>query len=357
MLKKILLVLFVLIVAGAGAGYFYYTDQLKPVSNDQKVELFVVSKNEGLNQVIDTLQDQGYIKNAMLTKFVAKQLNFSNTYAGKFQISKSMTPQEILAIVTNKSKIYIEYFDIQILPGKWAKDYAAELESKTGIPKSDILAKWNDSEYLNKLINDYEVLTEDILNDKTVVKLEGYFAPETYKINKEHSSIEEITKIILDPTEKFYHANKELFDKNSLSVHDIFKLASMVQFEATSRQARPEFGIMSEQQLVASVFYNRLAINMKLQSSVTVCYALYDFSDWQECEKNINIDSLYNTYLHAGLPIGPVSNPTQSALSAVLNPVKSDYFYFVADVYNNTGTYFSKTFAEHDQYVREFLGR
>lgn len=357
MFKKILLVLIALIVVGACAGYFFYTDQLKPASDDQTINLFEVSKNEGLNRVIDNLYEQGYIKNAMLTKFVAKQENLSNTYTGKFQISKSMTPQEILAIITDKSKIYIEYFDVQILPGKWAKDYAAEIESKTGILRTDILNKWNDPEYLKKLISEYEVLTEDILNENTVVKLEGYFAPETYKINKEHSSIEEITKTILDPTEKFYLDNKELFDKNSLNIHDIFKLASMVQFEATNRQARPEFGLVNEQQLVASVFYNRLSIGMKLQSSVTICYALYDYTDWQECEKNITIDSLYNTYLHAGLPIGPVSNPTQSALSAVLNPVESEYFYFVADVHNNTGTYFTKTFAEHNQYVKELLGR
>ncbi|NLW28849.1 MAG: endolytic transglycosylase MltG [Erysipelothrix sp.] len=357
MFKKILLVLIVLIMAGAGAGYYYYTEQLKPVSNDQAIELFEVSKNEGLNRVVDNLQTQGFIKNAMLTKFVAKQENFTNTYAGKFQISKSMTPQEILSIITDKSKIYIEYFDVKILPGKWAKDYAAEIESKTGISESAILEKWNDLEYLNKLINEYQVLTEDILNDNTVVKLEGYFAPETYKINKEHSSIEEITKRILDPTEKFYLDNKELFDKSSLSVHELFTLASMLQFEATNRQARPEFIAANEQQLVASVFFNRLSIGMKLQSSVPVCYALYDFSDWQECEKNIAIDSLYNTYRYAGLPVGPVSNPTQSALSAVLNPIKSDYLFFVADVYNNTGTYFSKTFAEHDKYVKELLGR
>ena len=172
------------------------------------------------------------------------------------------------------------------------------------------------------------------------MKLEGYLFPDTYFLEKD-DSLDDITRVMLDRFDVMYKENKKAFDKSDLSIHQIISLASVVQFEAS----KP--GDMAK---IAGVFYNRLDQGMKLQSSVTVCYALYDdFNDPKDCETNPEVDSLYNTYLHEGLPIGPILNPGDEAIKAVLNPKKTDYLFFAADIYNKVDgkVHYTKTYEEH----------
>ena len=113
----------------------------------------------------------------------------------------------------------------------------------------------------------------------------------------------------------------------------------------------------SRLELVAGVFYNRLAAGMKLQSSVTVCYAIdkEKDDDWMACEVNPDFDSPYNTYRVEGLPPGPILNPGRDAIQAVLQPQASDYLYFMADVKGDGTVYYAKTYAEHQANVRKYL--
>ena len=108
--------------------------------------------------------------------------------------------------------------------------------------------------------------------------------------------------------------------------------------------------------LIAQVFENRLAIDMKLQSSVTICYALYEeYKKAIDCEINSDIDSPYNTYLHEGLPIGPILNPGEAAIRAVLHPTANDYLYFMADIYGDGKVYYANTLEEHEANVERYL--
>ena len=96
---------------------------------------------------------------------------------------------------------------------------------------------------------------------------------------------------------------------------------------------------------------------MKLQSSVTVCYAIdkEKDDDWMACEVNPDFDSPYNTYRVEGLPPGPILNPGRDAIQAVLQPQASDYLYFMADVKGDGTVYYAKTYAEHQANVRKYL--
>ena len=166
------------------------------------------------------------------------------------------------------------------------------------------------------------------------------------------STKEEITEVILNNTEdKLSSITKEI-EKTDLSFYETLILSSIVMYEA----GQPE-----DQQIVSGVFRNRLDIDMALGSSVTVCYTLYEFDDWEECEKydNLQIDSPYNTYIYAGLPIGPILNPSIEAIKNTINYKKNDYFYFVADAYEggDGSIYYSKTLEEHEKKVTELSGR
>ena len=107
--------------------------------------------------------------------------------------------------------------------------------------------------------------------------------------------------------------------------------------------------------MIAGVFQNRMKLGMSLDSSVTVCYALYDdMTSGEDCEVNTHIDSPYNTYKNAGLPIGPILNPGAAAIDAVLHPKDNDYLYFVADIYGDGKVYYAKTLQEQEANIDKY---
>ena len=209
------------------------------------------------------------------------------------------------------------------------------------------MAKWNDETYVRSLMSSYPFLTNDMFNSDVKCLLEGYLFPNTYEFFRD-SSIEDITEKLLDATLKIYKENEEAFIASQYSVHELFTLASIVQRETGNTNDMP---------LVASVFFNRLATGMQLQSSVTVCYAL-DIGlngDWTKCEVIQDSSDPYNTYQIMGFPPGAICNPGKDALLAVLNPVDSDYFFFIGDVCGNGGTIFAKTYGEQLANQKEYL--
>lgn len=348
MFKKILLFLLILIIATVGAGYFYYDQNTKPVSDDATMREFEVLAGSSVDAVTKKLEDEGFIRNALITKFLISQENFEDVKAGSFEINPAMSPQEIFSVITDSSKIIVHTYRMTFIPGEWAKDYAQVIARHTDLSAAEVLAQWNDPAYVQTLIESYEVLTPEILNDQTRVYLEGYFAPNTYEFYMD-ATLDDITRTLLAPTETFYQQNKTLFDQSHLSVHEVFNLSSMVQFEASQ---------LEDQQLVASVFLNRLNIGMNLESSVTLCYALYEYDNWTDCERNPQIESPYNTYKYAGLPVGPIANPTHNAIFSVLTPVESNYYFFVADVFGveEAGkVHFAETYEQHLELVRKYL--
>ncbi|MEI7668359.1 MAG: endolytic transglycosylase MltG, partial [Erysipelotrichaceae bacterium] len=234
---------------------------------------------------------------------------------------------------------------IKIIPGDWAKEVALQIEEKTAYTQAEVLALWNDPTYITTLSQEYSVITPEIIKTGVNVLLEGYLMPDTYFINPE-SSLETITEKFISELQAFYEENKTLFDGSQFSIHELITLASIVQFEASG---------LTDMKMVAQVFLNRLALPMRLQSSVTICYSLYVYDTWRDCETNSDIKSPYNTYLHDGLPIGPIDNPSKNAILATLNPTKNDYYYFIADVYGDGTIYYARTYAQHLANVKKYL--
>lgn len=347
MKKKSSLIILLILLITVAFSFVFFNMQLSSVSNESEPISFVVDENANLTVVTNKLEAENIIKSATFTKLYGKLSKKSNFTKGRFNLDKSWNSKEILNFLTDSSNAIGEVSErVTLTPGSWAKDMAKTFESKLDVSAEDLLSLWTDEAYVKTLINDYEFLTNDILNSDLNVFLEGYLAPNTYDFYV-NASADSITRKLLDQTDMIYNKYKAQFDASKYSIHEIFTLASITQYES---------GNYEDDQIIAGVWENRLAIDMKLQSSVTVCYSLYEFDNWRDCEQNTLIDSPFNTYMYAGIPIGPILNPGEDSIKATLNPKESDYMYFVADVYGDGSVHYAKTYDEHLANVKKYLG-
>jgi UPF0755 protein len=175
---------------------------------------------------------------------------------------------------------------------------------------------------------------------------EGYLFPATYQVTPNMSAQDLLARMV----EEFKTRAKALdlearADALGMSPHDIVTVASLIQGEAGASNDMPK---------VASVVYNRLDIDMKLQFDSTNRYAVDTLGVEAPDGDIIEIDSDYNSYDHAGLPPTPINSPGEEALEAALNPADTDYLYFVTVNLETGETKFAETFEEHDQNVAEY---
>jgi UPF0755 protein len=344
-LAKFLAGFLVLTLVGLASTYVIYTNLSKPAAGESDAVLFEIKSGDVLREVSANLQQQGIVRSAIVVEITARLGNLTGLKAGLFVLDKSWSVTEILTTLNDSTKTIVDTVRITFPEGDWARDFARKISNLTSVEEQELFELWNDEVFLREMIERYEFLSEDILNPKTRIRLEGYLFPETYEFFVT-TSARDVTIRLLNQTKRIFDKYKVQFEESELSVHEVFILASIVQFEAS----KPD-----DMKKVASVFLNRLDIDMPLQSSVTVCYALYEYDSWIDCETNSSLDSLYNTYKYRGLPIGPIMSPGEAAIVAVLQPADTDFYYFMADVYGDGTVYFAKTYAEHSANVEKYL--
>jgi UPF0755 protein len=175
--------------------------------------------------------------------------------------------------------------------------------------------------------------------DPGAKSLEGYLFPDTYNFDPRASSEQICSKMV----HRFRAVAAQLGLKTN--VHDVVTMASLVERETAVADERP---------LVASVLNNRLAKDMPLMTDPAVIYGLQLEGRWRGTiyQSDLARDTAYNTYLHKGLPPGPVANPGALALRAAMEPARTDYLYFVAAGANPQGhSLFARTLEEQNQNV------
>jgi UPF0755 protein len=175
--------------------------------------------------------------------------------------------------------------------------------------------------------------------------LEGYLFPNTYRLPRKAPAADLVAAMVAEFREVFDEDRRRRAAALGLSVRDVVTLASLIEEETAVPEERP---------LVSAVFHNRLKIGMKLDCDPTVAYALKLEGRYpgRLLIRDLKFPSPYNTYLHAGLPPGPISNPGKSSLDAALGPAPEKYFYFVAR--GDGGHDFSRTLGEHLDAVRRY---
>lgn len=342
-MKKVVIIiisaLVVLIFATCIGGIVFYNNSLKAVSKTDEVVTVTIEPGTASKMVVDQLYDAKLIKNKYVGYVYLKLNDKLALQAGTYELNRSMSLPELLGKINNGEALE-DSISVTFIEGKRIKNYAKVISDNFSYTEEEILNKLNDKDYLNKLIEKYWFLTDEILNDNLYYALEGYLYPNTYRFNKD-SSIEQIVEKMLNETDKVLTKHKDEIDNSAYSVHQILTMASIVELEG---------GNSNDRAGVAGVFYNRLNGGWSLGSDVTTYYAVQvemnERDLWQYEIEDVNYYNTRPAAMAGKLPIGAICNPSMDSIVATINPTKHNYYFFVAD--KNGKTYFNVTNGEHE---------
>jgi UPF0755 protein len=248
-------------------------------------------------------------------------------HAGTYRFDEPLPPTEVYARIAH-GDIYTK--TLTVPEGANIFDIAARVEQAGLGKRQDFLIA----------AGTQTALIADL--DPRATSLEGYLFPDTYRFSP--TVTEE--QIVAAMVRRFRQAAAQLGLKEN--VHDVVTMASLIERETAVDGDRP---------LVASVFKNRLKKNMPLKTDPAVIYGLRVTGQWRGAiyASDLTRDTPYNTYLHPGLPPGPVANPGIPSLRAAMDPAQTSYLYFVAATLNAQGhSLFATTLDEHNHNVAEY---
>lgn len=317
--------LIILIISG-----IFINRLFSPVTISQEVGVTVPPKATTTG-IAGMLFEEGLVRSPWAFKVYSKIMGFDgHLKTGEYRFSGVVTLKKI-GETMSQGRIVTESFTV---PEGYTVEQIADLLADKGIVDRE--------EFLNCAQNG--VFKYDYLPPPgSEHRLEGFLFPDTYKIAR-NSSEERIIKTML---ERFDQVFSDVWRKEATKmgwpVVKVVTLASIIEREAKVPGDRP---------LISSVFHNRIKRGMRLESCATVQYALGKVKEVLLYD-DLKIDSPYNTYIHDGLPPGPIASPGAASLEAALYPSSTNYLYFVAK--KDGSHYFSKTLAEHNQAKRKYL--
>ena len=248
--KLIIIIILILLIISALCLGIYGYGMTKVSKESQKVE-FIVKSGASKIEIVNQLKNAGLIrsKNALLVYlYFNKDLNLQ---AGNYELDRNMNPKEIIEKI-NKGDVLIKTMTIKFIEGKNMKNFINLVKEKMHLSEEEIKTTLNDKEFLNTLIEKYDFLTNEILNDNIYYALEGYLYPDTYEI-LENASLKDLIIKMLDNT-KTKLSNLDL-NNSKYSVHELLTMASIVELEGVNAEDRAKF---------AQVIYKRLELGMTL---------------------------------------------------------------------------------------------
>lgn len=343
-LKKKVVVFFIvfLCVIFLGIGLFGFS--LSKVSKNSEPVSFTVRSGMSKINIVNDLKTANLIRSKIS---VLGYLFFNNDIklqAGSYELNRNMSAIDILNEL-NKGNVLNNDVKITFVEGKNINDFIKIISEKFSYSENDIKNVLTSKEYMEKLVNKYSFLTDDVLNGNIYYALEGYLFPDTY-IFSANATLEEIIEKILDNT-KLKLDNLDL-SKTDLSIHEVLTAASIAELEAVTKEDRER---------VAQVIFKRIEMGKGLGMDVTTYYAVkkpltdsLTMSDLQTVNPYNTSES--NSSMAGKLPIGPICNPSLMSIEAVLNPSDTNYIYFYANI-NTHEVFFANTYEEFIAIQRE----
>src|SRR3989344_6337225 len=310
---KILIAAIVFFVLAGFSGYFF----LSAPKDFPSGETIAIKKGTGLAEISGKLKKEGFIKNkyafALYARFLGKSKKIKY---GKYLFNEPVSVFSLADRLT-KGEFGFKPVKVTVAEGLTIKEIA-DLLLAVKPPSGGLTAKI------------FENFDKEEFLEKTG-KLEGYLFPDTYLF------------LPFAETEQIIGTMTDNFKKKAGDVgKDIVIMASLIEKEVPDSDDR---------KIVSGILWKRLKLGMALQVDAVFPYIT---GKQKVLSDDLKIDSPYNTYLHKGLPLGPISNPGLDAILASLDPIESPYWYYLSDPKTDK-TIFSKTLDEHNQNIIKYL--
>ena len=332
----IALIMIVMVFVGGVVGVSRaYNNSLKAMDLNN-TELLSVEIPEGAStdRIATILEEKELIHSDFFFKVYSKRAGYDGQYKhGTYELSKSMSEDEIMQALIRGASQDVKRFTIP--EGYNITQVKNKLVSEGLVDEESFMNEIRNGKFDYKFIKDLPAGDE---------RLEGFLYPETYEIfaNEDaHGIIDRMLGQFDDLfKDEYYDKAKEM----GYSVREIVTMASIIERESKTAEERP---------IMAGVFYNRLDEGMKLESCATIQYILgepKEFLTYDDLER----ESPYNTYIHTGLPPGPICSPRMASIEAALYPDDNDYIFFVVseklDGTHNFSEDYSKFLKDKDAY-------
>ena len=345
-MKYFMIALLLMVIIGGFFTWNYIKSETQPVDTAQtELVSFEIEQGASVKDVSKALEKEGIIRNSKLFNFYLKFKNVSGFKSGLYHVSKSMTLDEIIAELSGAGKDKDQNATkVLIREGEQLTDIAKEVEKSTKYSAEDFMAKVQDEDFLRYLVQKFpKLLTQSYNGYQVKYVLEGYLFPATYDMNDSKTLQMLITEMVAKTDEvmsKYYDKILE----SDYTLQETMALASLIEKEGTKLEDRKK---------ISSVFHNRIKENMKLQTDVSVQYALGEHKESLSLS-DLEVDSPYNLYQNYGVGPGPYNSPSEDSIVAALEPEKTDYLYFLADIHTKE-IYYAKTYEEHLELKAKYI--
>ena len=345
-MKYFMIALLVIVLVGGFFTWNYIKGETQPVDTAQtELVSFEIEQGASVKEVSKALEEEGIIRNSKLFNFYLKFKNVSGFKSGLYHVSKSMTLDEIIAELSGQGKDKDQNATkVLIREGEQLTEIAKEVEKSTKYTAEDFMAKVQDEDFLRYLVQKFpKLLTQSYNGYQVKYVLEGYLFPATYDMNDSKT----LQMLITEMVAKTDEVMSKYYDKilaSDYTLQEIMAMASLIEKEGTKLEDRKK---------ISSVFHNRIKENMKLQTDVSVQYALGEHKEALSLE-DLEVDSPYNLYQNYGVGPGPYNSPSEDAIVAALEPEKTDYLYFLADIHTKE-IYYAKTYEEHLELKAKYI--
>ena len=324
MKKNILFIFFLTCILFLGYAAFEMFVPVQTVGKNIEIQ---IPKGTTFRQAAEILVQEKLIRDKKIFMILGRLTGADRKIrAGFYSVWTSMSPFEIFKIIRTGKIIE---FPITVHEGDSLLEVADAFAANNIISREDFLALAQNRAFLNE-------------HDISAPSIEGFIFPDTYLVPKGVKAEEALGLMIDRMRDKFDETLRAQGEKNGMTESEVLTLASIIEKEAVVDSERP---------LISAVYHNRLAKNMLLQADPTCIYGVKSSKE-KILKSDLRRNTLYNTYLHKGLPPGPIASPGLKSIIAAINPAKVSYLYFVS---NNDGTHvFSDTLEQHAEAVRAY---
>lgn len=341
-IKVIFACLVLAVISVIGIFYWSYRSLSSPVVHTKSDQFIVIERGTSPGQIIDKLAADGIVSAPTITKLYIRIFGDASKFqAGEYKFRSPITALDVIK--------ELEKGTVQ----------TKRLTIPEGFTRFDIAKRIKET-FAQEQLSEAEILV--LMNDTSLIKdiapqarnLDGYIYPATYELAP-NANAEEVIRTTVEQFKKVWKPEwSERAKTLGRTPHEIITIASLIETESPHEGERP---------IVASVIYNRLRQNIPLGIDQTAVYIAKMENRWDGTIHKSDLDSTspYNTRKYGGIPPGPISSVSVSAIEAALNPAETNYIFYVRNVQKDDNSHnfyasaaeFEKGKAEYQRWLEE----